>query len=193
MAPSLTLRAGAALLAWLASGTATAELWLADQHSGALRFVATQAGARFSGHFGEFQVRLDFNATQPGHGRLDVTVATVSADTSDAERDEVLHGQDFFWVARFPEAAYHAVGLEREGNRWLASGELTLRGVTQPVAVRFELVPGSKQLIMKGGSSLHRLEFGVGQGDWASTVWIGNTVDVAFELKLQPAAVEGTR
>ena len=39
---------------------------------------------------------------------------------------------------------------------------------------------------MKGSASLKRLDFGLGQGEWASTEWVGDTVDVRFELKLSP-------
>lgn len=184
MAPSLTLRACAALLASLASVVVMADTWQADQHSGTLRFVATQAGARFSGHFGEFRVRLDFDPKDPASARLDVTITMKSADTADADRDEVLHGRDFFWVERFPDAAYHAVGLRRDDKAWIAAGSLSLRGVTQVVAVRFELEPKQEIFIMKGGATLRRLEFGVGQGEWAATTWVGDPVDVAFELKL---------
>ena len=184
MAASLMLRTIVALVAVL-PGTASADVWQGDRHSGALRFVATQAGAKFPGHFGEFKIRFDFDPAEPAKGRLEVTIATKSADTTDAERDEVLHGRDFFWVARFPEAKYHAEGFRRDGKGWIAAGELTLRGVTQPVAVRFELKPKLRQLGMKGGVTLRRLEFGVGQGDWADTTWLGDPVDIAFDLSLQ--------
>ena len=187
MAPSLTLRACATLLAWLASAVAAADAWHANQNSGTLRFVATQAGARFSGHFGDFQVRFDFDPDDPASARLDVTIATQSADTADADRDEVLHGHDFFWAERFPQAVYHADGLRREGNAWVASGTLTLRGVTQPIAVRFELRPRQGSFTMRGGATMRRLEFGVGQGEWASTTWVGDPVEIAFDLKLQQA------
>lgn len=183
MAPALTLRICAALIALLPCAS-LADVWQGDQHSGALRFVATQAAAKFEGHFGEFKVRFDFNPAEPAKGSLDVTIVTKSSDTADTDRDEVLHGQDFFWVVRFPEAKYHAAGFKRDGKGWIAAGELTLRGVTQPVAVRFELKPKAQRLGMKGGVTLRRLEFGVGQGDWAETTWIGNPVDVAFDLSL---------
>lgn len=184
MATPLTLRIFAVVAALLPCA-AVADVWQGDQHSGALRFVATQAGAKFQGHFGEFKLRFDFNPAEPAKGSLDVMIVTRSADTADTERDEVLHGNDFFWVARFPEAKYHAAKFKRDGKGWMAAGELTLRGVTQPVALRFELKPKSKRLGMKGGVTLRRLEFGVGQGDWAETTWIGNPVDVAFDLSLQ--------
>ena len=184
MAPALTPRICAALIALLPCAS-LADVWQGDQHSGALRFTATQAGAKFQGHFGEFKVRFDFNPAEPAKGSLDVTIVTRSSDTADTDRDEVLHGQDFFWVVRFPEAKYHAAGFKRDGKGWIAAGELTLRGVTQAVAVRFEVKPKLKLLEMKGSATLRRLEFGVGQGDWADTTWVGDLVDVAFDLSLQ--------
>ncbi len=184
MATPLSLRFCATLVALLPFA-AVADIWHGDQHAGVLRFVATQAGAKFQGHFGEFKVRFDFNPAEPAKGSLDVTITTDSADSADAERDEVLHGRDFFWTERFPEAKYHAEGFTRDGKGWIAAGELTLRGVTLPVAVRFELKPKAQRLGMKGGVTLRRLEFGIGQGDWAETTWIGNPVDVAFDLSLQ--------
>ncbi len=185
MATPLTFRIFAALAALLPC-VAVAAVWQGDEQSGALQFFATQAGAKFPGHFGMFKVRIDFDPAVPAQGRLDVTIATRSADTADAERDEVLHSQDFFWIERFPEAKYHAEGFKRDGMGWIAAGNLTLRGVTQPVAVRFELKPGALHLGMKGGATLRRLEFGIGQGDWAETTWLSDPVDVAFDLSLLP-------
>ncbi len=173
------------MLVVLLPGAAVAAIWHGDQNSGALRFVAIQAGAKFSGHFGEFRVRLDFDPAKPADGRLEVRIVTKSADTSDAERDGVLHGKDFFWVERFPEAKYEAQSFRRENGAWTAAGELTLRGVTQPVTVRFEIRPQLRQLGMKGSVTLRRLEFGIGQGEWTDTTWLGDPVDVAFDLRLQ--------
>jgi polyisoprenoid-binding protein YceI len=185
MAIPLRLKSCAVLMALLPA-IATAAAWQGDQHSGALQFTATQAGAKFSGHFGEFKVKFDFDATNPAKGVLDVAIATASADTADRERDELLHGRDFFWAEHFPQATYHAEGFKPDGKAWVADGQLTLRGVTQPVTVRFELKPKQKRLGMKGGAALRRLEFGVGQGDWTETTWLSDPVDVAFDLSLQP-------
>ncbi|MDP2325413.1 MAG: YceI family protein [Gammaproteobacteria bacterium] len=188
MASSLTPHAVAALLACLVCPAVTAGTWQADQHSGTLHFIATQAGARFQGQFGEFAVRLEFDPAEPAKAQLDVTIEMQSANTADADRDEVLHGRDFFRIVNFPRAEYHAVGFTRDGKGWIISGELTLRDATRPVTVRFELEPSSRELHMKGDSTVHRLEFGVGQGEWASTTWIGDPVDIAFDLKLRPLA-----
>jgi polyisoprenoid-binding protein YceI len=141
----------------------------ADASSGKLEFSATQADAKFSGAFKRFHVKLDFDPATPAQGRLDVTVEAASIDT------------------KYPQAEYHATRFERAGPGWRADGELTIRGVKKPVPVSFTLVPAGGATVMKGTASLKRLEFGLGRGEWASTEWVGDAVDVRFELKLSPA------
>ncbi len=158
----------------------------AGQGSGSLQFIATQADAKFTGAFRQFHVQLDFDPARPQTGSLDVTVETASIETQDAERDEILRGPDFFWVEKHPQALFHATRFERAGSGWSANGELTIRGVRKPVAVEFTLAPAGGATVMKGSARLERLAFGLGQGDWASTEWVGNEVDVRFELRLSP-------
>jgi polyisoprenoid-binding protein YceI len=179
-------------IACCCAGVAFAADWQGDEHSGSLRFTAIQAGAKFTSAFERFDVRFDFDESNPGAGRLDVAVATKSVDTADVDRDEILRSRDFFWCERFPEAVYHAEKFERDGAGWRASGEFALRGVTRPVVVRFALAPGPMHLLMKGTADLRRLEFGIGQGEWSSTEWIGDEVGVLFDLKLLPAAAAST-
>lgn len=174
----------------LACASQAAE-WRGDERSGSLQFTAMQAGATFASAFRRFSVRFDFDEAQPAAGRLDVTVETGSVDTADVERDDILRSRDFFWCEQYPEALFHAQKFERDGAGWRASGELALRGLTRPVVVRFELAPGPTQLAMKGAADLRRLEFGVGQGEWSSTEWVGDEVGVLFDLKLLPAALPG--
>jgi len=177
-----------AAIACAACLPAFAETWVGDQHAGSLEFTAIQAGAKFTGAFRRFTVRLEFDAKDPAHGKLHVTVPTASVDTADAERDEIIRSADFFWTGQFPDAVFLAEGFRRDGRGFLARGELTIRGVTQAATVRFELKPAGKQLSMKGKSELRRLPFGIGQGEWESTEWIGDEVGVRFDLKLRPAA-----
>lgn len=193
MARAVTTRLAALAAALLAAGSACASGWHGDGRAGQLGFTAVQAGARFTGGFAEFAVELEFDPAAPASGRLQVTISTASADTQDDDRDGILKSEDFFWSRRHPEAVYRAAGFERDGRGWRAQGELTLRGVTMQVPVHFELAPGKDRLGMKGGARLSRLAFGVGQGDWASTEWIGDEVAVAFDLSLRPAAPATSR
>lgn len=177
----------ALVLALLCCPAAMADVRQADGAAGTLEFEATQAGAKFSGAFTRFHVMLDFDPAKPAAGRLDVTVDTASVDTKDGERDKILQGADFFWAEKYPQAAFHATRFERAGAGWRATGELTIRGVRKVVPVTFTLAPAGAASEMKGAARLKRLPFGLGQGDWASTEWVGDDVDVRFDLKLAPA------
>jgi polyisoprenoid-binding protein YceI len=188
MAFQLIARILPAALACAACIPAFAETWVGDERAGSLQFTAIQAGAKFTGAFRRFTVRLEFDAADPAQGKLHVTVPTAGVDTADAERDEIIRSKDFFWTGKFPDAVFHAEGFERDGAGFLARGELAIRGVTQPAIVRFELRPAGRRLSMKGSSQLRRLPFGIGQGEWESTEWIGDEVGVRFDLKLRPVA-----
>lgn len=181
------IRRALALAALACCQAATGDVRQADGSAGTLEFQATQAGARFTGAFTRFRVKFDFDPARPATGSLDVTVETASVDTKDGERDQILRGPDFFWAEKYPQAEYHATRFERAGTGWRATGELTIRGVSKVVPVTFTLAPAGAVSGMKGTTALKRLPFGLGQGDWASTEWIGDDVDVRFDLKLAPA------
>ena len=182
----MNVRAGLAALALLAAGPAAAKSWQGGPDAGPLQFDAVQADAKFTGRFKAFDVRFDFDPAKPAVGRLDVTVTVASTDTADEERDAILKSAEFFWSERHPQAEFHATRFRRAGKRWRADGELTLRGVTKPAAVLFTLDEKAQVLGMKGDATIRRLPFGVGQGEWQSTEWIGDEVVVRFDLKLQP-------
>ena len=176
----------AILISLALSAPACAAALKADATSGKLEFSGTQAGAKFTGTFGKFRVQLDFDPANPAQGTLDVAVETGSVDTRDAERDEVLRSPDFFWTDKYPVASYHATRFERDGGSWRVPGELTVRGTKKTVPVVFTLTPGTGGGAMKGSATLKRLAFGLGQGDWASTEWVGDEVEIRFDLKLTP-------
>ena len=176
----------ALLITLVLTPAARADVRQAGPAAGTLEFSGIQAGAKFTGAFKNFHVKLDFDPAKPQTGSLDVTVETGSVDTQDGERDQVLKSPDFFWVEKHPQAVFHSAHFERMGTGWRATGELTIRGVKRTVPVSFTLMPAGAATAMKGSVSLKRLAFGLGQGDWASTEWVGDDVEVRFNLKLAP-------
>jgi polyisoprenoid-binding protein YceI len=181
----MTKICGVLLIGFAACATAQPEVRLADESSGKLEFNALQAGARFTGSFAQFQVRLEFDPLKALVGTLHVTVETASIETQDAERDEILRSRDFFWTEKHPQAVFHAERFEPDGAGFRALGELSIRGVTKPATVGFTLAPAGPGSLMRGTADLKRLDFGLGQGEWTSTEWVGDDVEVRFELTLR--------
>ncbi|OLB13668.1 MAG: hypothetical protein AUH10_05940 [Gammaproteobacteria bacterium 13_2_20CM_66_19] len=184
-----------AALAWLgasAADTAPVAHYVLDPAKSSLAFNFDQAGAQNKGKFTRFQVSFDFSPDNLPASRLEVTVEMSSADTGDQERDDTLRGADLFAVAKFPQSHYTATQFAKTATGYEAVGKLTLRGVTRDVRVPFTFRNATENGVavgyMSGKTTLRRLDFGVGQGDWKATDQLGNDVGVSFALRLAAAA-----
>jgi polyisoprenoid-binding protein YceI len=62
--------------------------------------------------------------------------------------------------------------------------------VTRDVRLRFTFKPGAdgRTAVLAGGTTVQRLDYGVGQGEWTDTQWVGNEVRIRFELHLKNTA-----
>jgi len=162
-----------------------------DPAKSTLQFTFTQAGAKNQGRFARFPVTFDFSAETQAASRLEVTVEMSSITTGDQERDDTLRGDDLLAVAKYPQAHFSATQFTRTASGFEAAGKLTLRGVTRDVRVPFTFRTatenGTAVGYMNGAATLHRLDFGVGQGDWKATDQVGNDVEVSFALRLTAA------
>jgi polyisoprenoid-binding protein YceI len=173
----------------LAAGVAQgATAWVADASRSRLDFTGILAGGTFDGRFHRFQPQIAFDAADLAGSRFEVTIETGSADTLEADRDAILKGPEFFAVERWPTARFEARRFTETGpGRYTAHGRLTLRDVTREVALAFTFRPSAdgRQAELAGDTAIRRLDFGVGQGEWRDTQWVGDVVTVRFALVLQ--------
>jgi polyisoprenoid-binding protein YceI len=171
----------------LAAGIAFASnKWSMQPTRSTLTFVGTQAGAKFEGSFRKFTADISFDPRNLAGARFDVAVDLNSIDTQDKERDDTVKGPELFDTARYPQARYVADQFtSRGGAKFAANGKLTLRGVTKDVPLQFTFEPGADGAWLKGSTTIKRLDFGIGQGDWADTDAVGNEVEVRFALQLK--------
>lgn len=156
----------------------------ADPSASHLDFVGVQAGAEFNGTFHKFSAIVDFSPDALATAHFDVLIEMNSTDTKDTDRDKTLRGPDIFDTAHFPTAHYVTRSVVKTGTGYTALGSLTLHGVTKDVPINFQFAttPAAK---LDGTATLKRLDFGVGQGDWKSTEWVGDSVKVSFSLLLK--------
>lgn len=174
------------LLASLAATAAHAADYRAGKDS-TLGFKATYMGDAFEGRFARFTPEISFDPADLANSRFDVRIALDSASTANEERDQMLVGPDFFNAGARPQARYQASKFTALGdNRFRAEGILSLNGAERPVALDFSWTPGTPALL-EGRAKLKRLDFGVGEGDWADTELLPNEVEVFTRLELQPA------
>jgi polyisoprenoid-binding protein YceI len=159
-----------------------------DQSKSTLAFSFVQAGAQNQGRFTRFPVNFDFSPDNLAAGHLEVVVEMGSLDTGDQERDDTLRGADMFAVTKFPQSHFSATQFAKTATGFEAVGKLTIRGVTRDARVPFSFRTATENGMavgyMNGRTSIKRLDYGVGQGDWKSTEWVGADVGVSFALRL---------
>jgi polyisoprenoid-binding protein YceI len=96
-------------------------------------FMLTKVRGRFTGVSGAIQV-----AEAPGDSTVEITIDMASVDSGSDARDEHLRSADFFDAARHPTATFAGRASGWQGTHGRLEGDLTLRGVTRPVALRAE-------------------------------------------------------
>jgi polyisoprenoid-binding protein YceI len=153
----------------------------------ALTFAGSYQGEVFTGRFPGFATKFSFDPAQLATSKLDVTIPLATASTGNSDYDGEMRGSAFFNSAKFPQAHYTATKFRAlGGNKYAADGMLSLRGVSKPVTLTFTWTPGAKP-VLTGKAVVKRLDFGVGEGDWADTELIPNDIAVGTKVIFTPA------
>jgi polyisoprenoid-binding protein YceI len=115
---------------------------------------------------------------------IDVTIGTDSVDTGQPSRDARLRGEGFFWTERYPTMHFKGLHVERTGPAsGVIQGELTLRGVTRPLALDVSITPDQDgvpdQLFITVKGTLDRRDFGMVDG--VAGLFIANKVALRID------------
>lgn len=131
-------------------------------------------------------------ADDPHDSSVEVTIGVASVDTGDEQRDGHLTSPDFFDVEAFPTLTYRSTGVTPSGRgRYTVDGELTVKGVTRPVAleVAFDGAAGDPwggaRIGFSATAGLDREDFGLTWNQALETggVLVGKTVEVEIEAE----------
>lgn len=168
------------LLALCVASPATAAQWVLVPEKSRIGFSASQGGDPFTGSFPGFTTRIDFDPDAPEKGHIEATIPLARVSVEGKDRQEAITGEDWFNIGKFPEARFVSRSITRgkEAGQYVAEGDLTLKGVTQPVTLPFTLNVAGNEATAKGTLTLKRNLFKVGTGDFAGEDWIGHDVKI---------------
>jgi polyisoprenoid-binding protein YceI len=162
------------------------DAWTIDPRASSLTFTASQIGAFVNGRFPAWtgEIVLDPAALTTAH--IDIKIETPPVTTNNHDVDSLLKGPNFLDVQKFPAARFVATSVvSKGGERYEAQGKLTIRDVTRDAVLPFTLAvaddpaqPGRLRATARGRLNLKRLDFGVGQNEWAGTGQVANEVTV---------------
>jgi polyisoprenoid-binding protein YceI len=170
--------------------------WTIDPAHSSIQITARHMGlATVTGHFGEFSG--SFEIAEPVEGsvvRAQITAASV--ETGSPERDEHLRSGDFLDVASHPLIVYTGTGVAAQSDdRWMVTGDLTLRGTTRPVPLDLTYLGtgpdpwGGQRAAFQATAELHRQDFAM---DWNQSLVTGALlVGWVLRVTLDIEAVRG--
>lgn len=160
-----------------------AEWKVADGAS--LGFQGTYQGEAFEGRFERFRADLRFDADELDQAAFVVDIDLTSAATGNPDYDATLGEPEFFDTARFQAARFATSGFRQtSADGYEADAELTLRDRTRALVFPFRFERDQDQARLTATVVLQRLDYDVGNGEWADTGLIANDVEVRVDLPL---------
>ncbi len=155
-----------------------------------IAFSMKQMGVNFDGRFRKWTGDVMFDASALDKSRAQFDIDLASIDLASTESEDEAKGPLWFNTAKFPVAHFASTSIRSVGNdRYEIAGKLSLKGITRdcvvPVAIKSDAA-GNRTA--EGAFSLKRLDYKVGEGEWADTSTVDNDIRVRVRIVLERSA-----
>lgn len=156
-----------------------------DAAKSEMAFISKQMGVPVEGRFRKFDAQIAFDPKKPEAGKVSFTIDMGSASFGSPEVDAELPKPVWFNVPKFPQATFQSSTIKAIGaGKFEVTGKLAIKGSTRDVVVPVTLTQAGGATTASGAFALKRLEFRIGEGEWADTSMVANDVQVKFRLLL---------
>jgi polyisoprenoid-binding protein YceI len=124
--------------------------------------MVSKVRGRFATFSGEIVTAEDFTGST-----VSATIDASSIDTGNEQRDAHIRSADFFDAAANPTWTFRSTGVREDGDDYVLDGELTIKGVTRPVALALEVngfgpdAYGGTRAGFSASTTINRSDFGV--------------------------------
>jgi polyisoprenoid-binding protein YceI len=179
----------AALGVLLVSATAFAafsQLKLDTVHS-KVGFTAATVLFDVDGEFEKFSVSIDGDPSKPQTVKVEANIDVASLNTKNAKRDKHLKSPDFFDAAKYPMIRFASTGVKMQGGQLVATGNLTMHGVSKLVSIPFKVAKGKNgagvdTTTYKAKLTLDRNDYGIGTDSIAAKISLDDEVEIKLLL-----------
>ena len=142
--------------------------------------------AKTTGTFTDFDATLELDPNDMSSFTVTATIQAASIDTNNDQRDNHLRSADFLDAASHPTITFASSNLSMMDGKHVLHGDLTIRGVTQAIAMPIEIVGpvmamGNTVVGFAGSLTIDRHDYGV---SWSRSLDNGGLV-VANEVQIE--------
>lgn len=146
-------------------------------------FDYKQMNVPLDGKFNAFSAQISFDPAKiaKAQARIDINVASI--DTGSAEANDEVVDKLWFDAKAFPTATFVSSGIQAlGGNRYQASGKLSIKGRTLDVTTPVTFQQQGSRGIFEGAFHIKRLDYGVGEGEWADVSTVADEIKIRFHI-----------
>jgi len=167
--------------------------WEIDSAHSDINFSITHFFTPVNGSFNSYNADILFDPNDLANSSIDVQIDVASVDTKNGRRDNHLQSEDFFNAEKWPHLTFKSESIRKTGeNSFVADGKLTIKDTTTDFSLPFTLLgvmdhPMQENTQVAGITAetrLNRTDYGVGVGDWAATMVVGDEVTINLNLEL---------
>lgn len=88
-----------------------------------------------NGCFQKFDATMESSTEDFSDAKITFECDVDSVYTNIADRDAHLKSPDFFSAAEYPKITYTSTSVEKDGDDYIVTGDLTIRGITKPIVL----------------------------------------------------------
>ena len=143
-----------------------------------VKFTIKNFGINTNGTLNGLKGTIKFDPANLSASSFNVTVDVNTINTGVDGRDNHLRREEYFDVAKYPLNRFVSSSIEKNGNSYIAKGNLTIKAVTKSISIPFTVNRSADEIIFSGEFNINRKDFGVG----GSSAVMGSNVDVSLKV-----------
>lgn len=143
------------------------------------------------GVFKELSGSILYDEKEFSKSSVQVTIQVKSIDTGNQDRDTHVKNPDFLDVEKYPEIAFKSSKIEKQKDKLLATGTLSLHGVSKEVQIPFTMFGpiqdpwGKTRFGVEGKVMINRQDYGI---TWSKTMdggglMVGNDIEIELVVE----------
>lgn len=167
----------------LFASSAQAAQWQVDPSESSLGFRYEQMGSSQEGTFKQWSSSIYFDPDKLEKTDIKVLVDLTSVSAGGADQDGMLSEEEWFHTSKYPQAVYEVSNVKKlSAGKYQADGTLTIKDISVPVPLEFDLVIDGTKAIATINAELTRTAFNLGQKSFADESAVGNKVFIQSVL-----------
>ena len=173
-----SIMASSGLLAILAWGGN----WSADSANAKINFSIKGPFGTVHGSFTGLKATIQFNEKDLPGSSITASVESKTVSTGIGLRNHDLRSKEM-WLNtdKYPEISFRSTKIERTDNGYKAGGVLILKGITKVIEVPFTFSANEGSGLFKGGFTINREDFKIGNKGGS----VGENIDITLEVPVK--------